>query len=73
LAKTEPDKFEDEDKKPLEDKFEGGGFNACDIEQPEDSDSFLTFTASNALILWPFSPRQFDFEFFFVLKLKLIC
>ena len=30
----------DEDKKPLEDKVEGGGFNACDIEkvktQPEE-------------------------------------
>ena len=39
-VKTEPDEFEDEDKKPLEDKVEGGGFNACDIEkvktQPEE-------------------------------------
>ena len=32
-VKTEPDEFEDEDKKPLEDKDEGGRFNACDVEK----------------------------------------
>ena len=32
-VKTEPDKFEDEDKKPLEDKVGGGRFNACEIEK----------------------------------------
>jgi hypothetical protein len=31
--KIKPDKFEDEDKKPLEDKEEGGRFNACDVEK----------------------------------------
>ena len=34
-VKTEPDEFEDGDKKPLEDKDkdEDGSFNACDVEQ----------------------------------------
>ena len=32
-VKTEPDEFEDEDKKPLEDKDEGGRFNVCDVEK----------------------------------------
>jgi hypothetical protein len=38
-VKTEPDEFEDEDEKPLEDIVEGERFNACDVEkvknQPE--------------------------------------
>jgi hypothetical protein len=32
-VKTEPDEFEDEDKKPLEDKVGGGRFNACEVEK----------------------------------------
>jgi hypothetical protein len=32
-VKTEPDTFEDEDKKPLEDRVAGGRFNACDVEK----------------------------------------
>ena len=32
-VKTEPDKFEDEDKKPLEDIVEGERFNAYDVEK----------------------------------------
>ena len=32
-VKTEPGEFEDGDKKPLEDKVEGGRFNACDVEK----------------------------------------
>jgi hypothetical protein len=32
-VETEPDTFEDEDKKPLEDKVEGRRFNACDVEK----------------------------------------
>ena len=32
-VKTGPDEFEDEDKKPLEDKDEGGRFNVCDVEK----------------------------------------
>jgi hypothetical protein len=54
-VKTEPDGFEDEDKKPLEDKDEGGRFNACDVKTEPEGFSiqiqFLTFTAANALIL----------------------
>ena len=38
-VKTEPDEFEDEDKKPLENIVEGERFNAYDVEkvktQPE--------------------------------------
>ena len=30
-VKTEPDEFEDEGEKPLEDKDKGGRFNACDV------------------------------------------
>ena len=32
-VKTEPDEFEDEDKKPLEDIVEGERFNAYDVEK----------------------------------------
>ena len=32
-VKTEPDEFEDEDKKPFEDKVGGGRFNACEVEK----------------------------------------
>ena len=46
-VKTEPDEFEDGDKKPLEDEDEGGSFNACDVEQvkpkPEELKLYIRF------------------------------
>jgi hypothetical protein len=32
-VKIEPDEFEDEGKKPLEDKVGGGRFNACEVKK----------------------------------------
>ena len=42
-VKTEPDEFEDEDKKPLEDKVEGWRFNACDVEKVKTEPVDLNF------------------------------